>query len=487
MKTLTELKKNKDYKHAMYNICSERYGLESVFFNPRNPYRIGLEDIEDELEANDEEEGKGKAFADDETGEGAPGDEMGYGEDIPEEPIGDYPADNSDLDGLGLDAEVEESKPEDAFAGLSRDGEMGTDDEGGYTIEPEEVGWEETDINDLKSDADCINMVKIISNYTNQYALNFETFAKQNPELIDYTGDFKQVEMYNKFVAPAMDIITKMFKDDPIVKHLENLIELMSEKRKVLAVTGKPDNPFMYEGMQIVLYDAIRSVLACIPYSIKNNQSLAEVIESMKLSVVKCLIQMVADLVEVGPILGTKIYYVEPVISEVTGKSEEISSTPYAKLDVMNRGNESFTGMRLANESIMNLVEIKNNKALVEFSALNKMMVVITGLTKDLNLKEACINALQMVMKMASAGSEEVLQDIDTSIEFFRNNVFIPEIKAMASLSAEEDAKLTEEPETNVELGDGSAELAGEKDPDEDIPTADIQPEVEEQDFDNDL
>ena len=480
----SEIRKTRDYKHAMYTICNERYGIESIFFNPRNPHRIGLEDIEDELEAN-EEENDGRPFADDMSETGDMGGEMGPDmEDVPMDP-------NADLDNynIGLDAEP---KPGDEFSSMSRDGEMGTDNNGNYTVEETEPAWDEgTTMDDLKSDADCINMVKIIGNYTNQYALNMEEFIKTNKELVDYTGDFKQVEMFNAYVNPAMDVITKMFKDDPVVKHLEGLIEVMTDKRKVLSVCGKPDNPFLYEGMQIVLYDAIRSVLACIPYSIKNNQSLEEVIESMQLNVVKCLIQMVADLVEVAPILGTKIYYVEPIVSEITGKSEEVANTPYATLDVMNRGNESFTKMRLANESIMNLVEIKNNKALVEFSALTKMMCVITGLTKDIDLKESCIKALQMVLKMASAGSEEVLADLDSSIEYFRTEVFIPEIKTMASLAAEENAKLTEEPETNVEINEGASEVSGtvetEGSVEVDIPGEEIQPEVEEEDFDNDL
>lgn len=479
-KSLRKLVDSKDYKHAMFNIVSERYGLESAFFSLKNPKRIGLEDIENELEANEEEENSGEPFAP----EGTELDN-GMGPDMEEAPADP----NADLDDYNL-GEEEPPTPGDEFSDMSRDGEFGTDDNGNYTVEETEPAWDEgTTMDDLKSDADCINMVKIIGNYTNQYALNMEEFLKTNKEFIDYTGDFKQVDMFNAYVNPAMDVITKMFKDDPVVKHLEGLIEIMTDKRKVLSVCGKPDNPFLYEGMQIVLYDAIRSVLACIPYSIKNNQSLAEVIESMQLNVVKCLIQMVADLVEVAPILGTKIYYVEPVVSEITGKSEEVANTPYATLDVMNRGNESFTGMRLANESIMNLVEIKNNKALVEFSALTKMMCVITGLTKDIDLRDKCIKALEMVLKMASAGSEEVLQDLDSSIEYFRNEVFIPEIKAMASLAAEENAKLTEEPETNVDLNEGTSEIAGDKGESVEVsvPGAELEPETEEEDFDNDL
>ena len=469
----------KDYKYAMANIITNRYGLESTFLHVNNPYGLGLEDMENELIANDEEQDE-KQFADDDVSEY---DETGMGADMPS----DGYLDMDDPAGMGSDI-PEESTPEDQFGGLSRDGEMGTDGDGNYTVNPEEIDsnqWEETNYDDLRSDADCVSIVKVISNYNNRYALNFEQFVKNNREFIDYSGDFKQTSHYNSFVNPAMDLIDKVFQNDPIVKHLQSLIDVMTNKRTVLSVCGKPDNPFIYEGMQIVLVDTLRNVLACIPYSIKNNQSLSEVIESMKLNVVKCLIQMVADLVEVSNLFGTKIYYVEPIISEITGKSEELANTPYTKLDVLQNGNESFTGMRLANESIMNLIEIKNNKALVEYSALTKMMLVITGLTKDVNLAESASNILSEVLRLTTNNGEDIVANIDTTIEVFRNEVFVPEIKAMADLSAEESEQLTKEPETNVNLTQGIEETSGGSTID--IPGQELDDESEERDFDNDL
>ena len=91
----SEIRKTRDYKHAMYTICNERYGIESIFFNPRNPHRIGLEDIEDELEAN-EEENDGRPFADDMSETGDMGGEMGPDmEDVPMDP-------NADLDNYNI-------------------------------------------------------------------------------------------------------------------------------------------------------------------------------------------------------------------------------------------------------------------------------------------------------------------------------------------------------------------------------------------------
>lgn len=476
MRTIKSIKVN--YQHAMHDIIVNRYGLESAFLNPRNPNYIGLEDLENELTANDEQVDESKAFADDSVGY----DDTGMGEDMPDEmPVDDYGMSDgySEADNIG---------PEDEFSNMSRDGQMGTDAEGNYTVDPGEISggeWEDTNYDDLRSDADCINLTKVLGEYINNYALNFEMFIKNNKDFIDYSGDFKQTDHYNGFINPAMDILNKVFQDDPIIKHVESLIEIMSNKRTVLSVCGKPDNPFMYEGMQIVLVDTIRNLLACIPYSIKNNKTLSEVIDSMQLNVVKCLIQMVADLVEVSNLFGTKIYYVEPVVSEITGKSEEIANTPYTKLDVMSRGNESFTGMRLANESIMNLIEIKNNKALVEYTALTKMMLVITGLTQGINLKDSCGDVLRTVLQIASTNGEEVLPMIDSAIETFRTKVFVPEIQAMADLSAKESERLTENPEPNTELSQGTIEIQGGTSVE--IPGEELEVEEEEKDFDNDL
>lgn len=447
---ITEMNKNR--KAALYNIIAKRYGMESNIFEYGHSRGIGLEDLENELEANDEAVDESKPYADPEetTEVGVDTGDDGLGEDMGEDPtMMDQPQYSEEEERL--------MGPEDEYSEMDKDGQMGD-----YTTDVEPAEWEETDYDSLRSDADCINMTKVIGQYVNNYALQLEEFVKRNRDMIDYSGDLKQIPWFNTFVNPAMELIKKVFMDDPIVKHLENLIETMSNKRNMLSITGKQDSPFLYEGMQIVLIDTIRNVLACIPYSVKNNQNLSEVIESMKLNVIKCLVQMVADLVEVSPMFGTKIYYVEPIVSEITGKSEEIANTPYSNLEVMQRGQESaFSYMRLANESIMNLVEIKNNKALVEYSALSKMMVVITGLTKDVNLMESADKVLRTVLNLTTTDNENLIPMIDEALETLRNEVFVPEIKAMADLTAKESEQLTEEPETNVEISSGADDIAG--------------------------
>lgn len=440
--SIKDMKRNREFSKIMRDL-STKYGLESTIFNPRRPGYIGFEDIEEELNENEEyvEEG---AYAPEETtiedsGAGYDAGGMAPGEDYIPGPMEDEPAGSE-------------------YADMSSDGQFGMSGDANYTADaPDDVNvWgDEVSVDDMKSDAECVNMLKLIGNYVNDYTLNFESILKQNKDLIDYTGDFKMAPMYNEFINPSLTILEKVYKDSPdIMKHVTGLKLVLEDKRKMMSVTGKPDNPFIYEGCQLVMYELVRSLLALIPFSIKNTQSLEEVIDSMKLNVVKVLIQMAADIVEVAPTFGTKIYYVEPIESEITGKSEELANTPYRNIDVFNKKEEIMTGMQLAGESIMNLVEIKNNKALVEFSILNKMMVVITGLVKDLDISMACKEALKQVVNIMNSTDEASVDVVESAINYFRSEVLQKQIQVMADLAAEENSKLVDEGDSSdVDMG----------------------------------
>ena len=439
--SIKDMKKKKEFSRLMRDL-SGKYGLESSIFNPRRPGYIGFEDLEQDLNNNEEYEDEDVQSPEEtelpEDG-GATGEASGYdaGGMSPED---DY-----------IPGPMEDEPAGSEYGELSSDGQFGMTDnsdyvaDGGDSLDDE---WgDEVSVDDMKSDADCVNMLKLIGNYVNDYTLNFESILKQNKDIIDYSGDFKMAPMYNEFVNPTITILEKVYKDSQdIMKHVTGLRLVLEDKRKMMSITGKPDNPFIYEGAQLVMYELLRSLLALVPFSIKNTQSLEEVIDSMKLNVVKVLIQMAADIVEVAPTFGTKIYYVEPIESEITGKSEELANTPYKDIDVFNKKEETMTGMQLAGESIMNLVEIKNNKALVEFSILNKMMVVITGLVKDLDISNGCKEALRQVVNIMNSEDEAAVDSVDSAMNYFRSEVLQKQIQIMADLAAEENSKLVDEP-----------------------------------------
>lgn len=436
MRAISDYKQQRDLKEAVHNITTSRYGIESKFFNIRNKDRISLEAIQDELEENID-------------GEDGYGDDATY---APEE--GSLPESGDTYDDLSV---LDEPSPSDSFGNNFNDDEPSTikdlsrDGEFGEYLEPNaDTQWQETELDDLKSNADCVNMMKIIANYTNDYTQNFEDIYKRNKDVIDFTGDFKASGIFNDFINPSMTILTQVFKDNPIMSHVEKLIELLQDKRKMISVMGKPSTPFLYEGMQLVLIETVRTLLALIPSSIKQNAPVNEVIDSMNLNVAKCLVQMTADLVEIGPMLGNKIYYVEPVVSEVTNKSEEITNTPYAKLDVFNK--DEVGKQTPAAESIMNLVEIKNNNALLEFSALNKMMTVITGLLKDVDIAIKCKEMFDKITNVMAANPENTEGAVADALDYARNEVILPQIKVMAELAVKENEKMTEDPEMSDDI-----------------------------------
>ena len=450
-KSILELKRNKAYIDAITNITGSRYGLESKFFDVRNKNRIGLEDIEDELNANDEEI-ENETFAPEETAiqpAGATGGDIGVGDDMDDSSVVDNMGwDNPDPAVADYDENgyVPPSEPEETtektIANMDKDGVSDS-----YTIPDTDVDWEETQMDDLKSNADCVNMLKIIGNYTNEYTENYQKLLVTNKDVIETTGDFKANILFNDFINPAMTILEQVYNESPSIKHIRGLIDLMMEKRKMISIAGKPDTPFIYEGMQLVLLETIRTMLALIPSTIKQNQSLEEVMSSMNLNVPKCLIQMCADLIELSPLYGSKIYFVEPVVSEITHKSEELANTPYTDLDVFN--NPSMKGNTPAGESIMNLVEIKNNNALLEFSALNKMMSVITGLLDGQEIAANCKAMLTKIANLMACPTEQTDEVLADCLVFCRDEVILPQVQKMAELAVKENEKMTEDPDTS--------------------------------------
>lgn len=448
--SIKDMKKKKEFSRLMRDL-SGKYGLESSIFNPRRPGYIGFEDLEQDL--NNNEEYEDEAYAPEEA-------------ELPEDGGSTEETSGYDVGGMAPGEDYIPGPMEDEPAGseygeLSSDGQFGITDNSDYVADGGDSlddSWgDEVSVDDMKSDADCVNMLKLIGNYVNDYTLNFESILKQNKDIIDYSGDFKMAPMYNEFVNPSITILEKVYKDSQdIMKHVTGLRLVLEDKRKMMSITGKPDNPFIYEGAQLVMYELLRSLLALVPFSIKNTQTLEEVIDSMKLNVVKVLIQMAADIIEVAPTFGTKIYYVEPIESEITGKSEELANTPYRDIDVFKKKEETMTGMQLAGESIMNLVEIKNNKALVEFSILNKMMVVITGLVKDLDISNSCKEALRQIVSIMNSEDEAAVEAVDSAVNYFRSEVLQKQIQVMADLAAEENSKLVEEPEVQETPTDNS-------------------------------
>lgn len=410
---------NRNYKKMMKTILQEKYGLECPMLDIRYKGRIGLEDLESELEANDELEDEVPEQVDSDWNEGVDG------EDIP---------DNSDLvvDEEGTDVEDNPENPDD----ISDDYYSSDDVENDFNNI-------EGGVEDLPSDADCINMVEVISNYANTYVANMELFYKTNPDSLDLTGDFKKSKMF-KFVDDAIATINAVYnEDEELVKTVNNLFNIAKDIPKMKTICGNETTPFIYEGIQLLLIELSRTLLALLPFHLKENQPIDAIISEMGLKVPSMLIEMANDMVEVSGLFGTRIFFVAPVESEITGKSEEIAETPYITIkDEISRPEDSMSPMNYSGESIMNLIQIKNNKALPEYSLICKALGILSGIMRDIDLEKSCKELVDGIKEILVQEAGE--ESIDKYCDEFRSMILMPQIDAFNSVQVAEQKKLSE-------------------------------------------
>ena len=410
---------NRNYKKMMKTILQEKYGLECPMLDMRYKGRIGLEDLESELEANDELEDEVPEQVDSDWNEGIDGEEI---------------PDNSDLvvDDEGTDVEDNPENPDD----ISDDYYSSDDVENDFNNI-------EGGVEDLPSDADCINMVEIISNYANTYVANMELFYKTNPDSLDLTGDFKKSKMF-KFVDDAIATINAVYnEDEELVKTVNNLFNIAKDIPKMKTICGNETTPFIYEGIQLLLIELSRTLLALLPFHLKENQPIDAIIAEMGLKVPSMLIEMANDMVEVSGLFGTRIFFVAPVESEITGKSEEIAETPYITIkDEISRPEDSMSPMNYSGESIMNLIQIKNNKALPEYSLICKALGILSGIMRDIDLEKSCKELVDGIKEILVQEAGE--ESIDKYCDEFRSMILMPQIDAFNSVQVAEQKKLSE-------------------------------------------
>ena len=416
---------DKNYKKLMKSILNEKYGVECHMTHPDYKYRIGFEDLETELEANDE-------LRDEEIAEDQVDADWNENmDDIPPEGE-DVPVDPEATSGDEIPEETGDSEGIDPSYYSSDDVDVSSD------FDNLEGGVEE-----LPSDADCLNMVEIISNYTNTYVSNMELFYKTNADALDLTGDFKKSKMF-KFVDDAIATINAVYKEDEeLCKTVNALYNLGTDIPKMKTICGNETTPFIYEGIQLLLIELSRTLLALLPFHLKENKSVDVLITEMGLKVPSTLIEMANDMVEVSGLFATRIFFVAPVESETTGKSEEIAQTPYASIkDEISKPDDSMSAMNYSGESIMNLIQIKNNKALPEYSLICKALGILSGIMRDLDLEKSCKELVDGIKEILvqEAGEEA----IDKYCDEFRSLILMPQIEAYNSVQVAEQKKLSE-------------------------------------------
>lgn len=326
-------------------------------------------------------------------------------------------------------------------------------------IDPNEYMNREDDV-DLTietNENDVVNLMELGGTLMNTYLKNMSNVYTQNKKCIETTGNFKENALYEKFIVPAQKIIEMYSKDTQLEKKINNFMSVILDKKKMSAVVGTTQSPFIYESLQLLCIELFRELLAVLPMSIKQGTSIEDTVNKLGYVNVTKLIECSEDIVEISNLFGEKIYFMEPdEAKELTGRNEAINSTPYAQNIAFESMSENYDVMLktlCATESILNLIEIRNNKALLEFSLVIKLCILISKMVEDVNLTASCNSVLadvnDLLTKDATKNDEELSESVDAIANKLRGEVIMPQLNKLADVQSDTEADLSLNNNTN--------------------------------------
>lgn len=262
---------------------------------------------------------------------------------------------------------------------------------------------------DKKDPEDCINLMEIVSCYTNNYRKYFSVIA--NDKIVEGTGSFSKHAKYDS-LNKVFENLCSLYSGTKN-EYFENLAEvrdmLLKESLMVTLCGDGKKAPFLYEGLQLAFIAQLHNLYIATPYSLKIKGTFDESIETMGFDKdIKFFDRVLSDFINAKPVLGTKIKYKEPEKSSITGKDETINETVYADSDLISEGHDTVVGdFEFAAESIQNLIEIKANKALLEYNVLIRDCSLVVTYLKTYDPKEHWDNIRKIV--------EDLLNEEDTT------------------------------------------------------------------------
>lgn len=341
---------------------------------------------------------------------------------------------NNEYDSKNMEPEVDADIPEEENTDYQSDFNPGEFNNG------EDVDVSLGDVDET----DVVNIMEMSGTLMNTYLTNMDQILRTNKNVIEYSGNIKEHAMYEKFIDPAIKIVLLYSKDTQLEKKINEFMSVMQDKRKMTSICGTKKSPFIYESLQLLLLETLRELLAVMPLAIKNSMSIEDTIEKFGYNQIKKLLEAVVDVVEIKNLFGEKIYYKEPdEAKELSDTNEAINQTVYAQ----NAAFESmielsrFLSTYSATESILNLIEIRNNKALMEFSLIMKLCIFITSLVKDVNLGLSCPNVLSKVKDLltmdVASDADTAKNNVDAISEELRAEVIMPQLNKTADIEVE--------------------------------------------------
>ena len=248
---------------------------------------------------------------------------------------------------------------------------------------------------------DAYNLMELMGTFVNYYNKTMVTAMQTNSTVIDKTGKISSEEnkFYADIVKPAMKIIDVVYKEDKNIETLHKLNDMVASKAKMVPVMGADKSPFLYEGFQLLLAELILTLLTTIPMAIDGSMSLDELLEKRNIKSLPTLFAIAKDVVDAEDKIGSEIKFTAPVVSDITNKNPNIEGTIYERSPILNEIDKGRTTF-LSHESIANLLDIKNNKCLPEFSLIMKGLCIVAGLAENVDLYTKCKEVLYKVQTL---------------------------------------------------------------------------------------
>ena len=320
------------------------------------------------------------------------------------------------------------------------------ENEEGVTYEDKKITPDEELI---QEEAKAANLVKLSGTHINGYVSNMVNILSSG--LIERTGSFIANDYQASFIEPAEEIIAKCFAQDDTIKKFQEFRELLDQKSLMSKLAGTETTPFVYEGMQVTYLLALTAALSLVGTSLQINGTLPDTAKHIGFKAFNDILEAIDAILSVKSSLGTKIYYTDTVV--------DIDDNPQASLYVnIKEVNPSIGGVSSvpAGESIGNIIEIRNNGALMDYllvmKALEKMSFIATKIEfKDITSKVLRAASDILSIDMQNDNGEEALATI---VETVRNDI-------IAVLDSD-DAITGEAPiedGDNINTGDGDGDL----------------------------
>ena len=320
------------------------------------------------------------------------------------------------------------------------------ENEEGVTYEDKKITPDEELI---QEEAKAANLVKLSGTHINGYVSNMVNILSSG--LIERTGSFIANDYQASFIEPAEEIIAKCFAQDDTIKKFQEFRELLDQKSLMSKLAGTETTPFVYEGMQVTYLLALTAALSLVGTSLQINGTLPDTAKHIGFKAFNDILEAIDAILSVKSSLGTKIYYTDTVV--------DIDDNPQASLYVnIKEVNPSIGGVSSvpAGESIGNIIEIRNNGALMDYllvmKALEKMSFIATKIEfKDITSKVLRAASDILSIDMQNDNGEEALATI---VDTVRNDI-------IAVLDGD-DAITGEAPiedGDNINTGDGDGDL----------------------------